>query len=598
MKQLVRWERLRHNRPMESNKVELLRLVWAAITVLVVVLLLMLDISRQRESLQLESRVVYEFAYERTLVNEVLLQNFVELVESNPQDMQAIARYSRALRELYPHVRRLQLYQRVEAHALEAHQRSMRERGFSEYAVRSKTDGAELNSDNSTLFYPVVFVEPMNSYGLKLLGKDGYSIPQNRQALIQASYYLSVFATDPYPLEDGKMGYRLMHAVDPAYTHSSEADLIVGLVLSVNELLPPLPHIQEGVSVRLYDDDGTELVSRDNSVAFGGWMLPKLLERRAITRFGQSLELQVEKQLLWSDLNWPVEVIVLLFSIVTYLFTVQGYRRRLHAEREMRHLNVQLKDERDLLEQRVLERTQELVTRNAELHSQVQENRRLIQRVLDIQETERRNIARELHDEMGQALTAIRTDARLMQQLTDETPDSMLHTAANAIDTTAQRIYGVTYGLMRALRPAALDDLGLVDGLKQCISSFNFDGLGIHFHLDLSGPLNELPDSVSIHCYRLVQEGLNNSVKYSRANNLWLSVNLVEGESCKLLIRIDDDGIGFDTRDHQQGFGLIGMRERALANSGEFHIDSAPGKGTRIRIELPIETLNPEASLP
>lgn len=582
---------------MDSNKVKLLRLAWVGITVLVLALLLMLDISRQREALQLESRVIYEFAHERTLVNEVLLQNLVELVESDPANMVAIERYAHELRELYPHIRRLLLLERVEADELESHEQAMRQKGFTEYAVRSSEEGALLESTQAGLYYPVVFAEPLDVEGLRLLGRDAYSVSQNRQALIQASYYLSVFAADPYPLEDGEIGYRLMHAVDPVYTNSNESELIVELVLSVNELLPPLPHIQRGVSVRLFDDAGNQLLHRDNREAFGSWLLPRIEERRPITRFGQSLQLLVEKQLVWRGMNWPVELIVLLFSVVTYQFTLQGYRRRLEAEAQMRQLNIQLRQERDLLEQRVLERTKELVSRNSELGNQMQENRRLTQRVLDIQEIERRNLSRELHDEMGQALTAIRTDARLLQKLTEDEQDSMIRASAEAIDTTAQRIYGVTYGLMRALRPAALDDLGLVDGLKQCISTFNFESLGTRLHLDLRGPLNDLPDSLAIHCYRLVQEGLTNSVKYAEAQNLWLSLSLTSGKfgrPGKLVIQIEDDGLGFEIKEHQDGFGLIGMRERALANDGKFNINSAPGLGTQIRIELPVSGLDSE----
>ncbi|WP_243633890.1 hypothetical protein [Motiliproteus coralliicola] len=122
---------------MDSNKVKLLRLAWAAITLLVLALLLMLDISRQREALQLESRVIYEFAHERTLVNEVLLQNLVELVESDPNNIVAIKRYAHELRELYPHIRRLLLLQRVEADELADHEQAMRLKGFAEYGCET-----------------------------------------------------------------------------------------------------------------------------------------------------------------------------------------------------------------------------------------------------------------------------------------------------------------------------------------------------------------------------------------------------------------------------------------------------------------------------
>ncbi|MEH6652138.1 MAG: CHASE domain-containing protein [Motiliproteus sp.] len=604
-------------------KMKLISLAWFVVTMLVLVLLLLLDISRQREQLQLESRVIYEFAYERTLINEVILHNFVELVETDSTNTQAITRFSRELREHYPHIHRLQIYQRVEQDQLEQHQRLMRQRGFNGYQVYKSNSEPSVNEASNSPLYPVMFVEPMNEYGQKLMGLDGYSIAANQQALIRASYYLSVFATEPYPLESGEMGFRLMHAVDPAFTKSAETELIIGLVLSTDELLPPLPHIEKGVSVRLFDS-GVELIKRQHPVMEGGWLLPVLKERREINRFGQSSELVVEKQLFWADMHWPFGLVVMTFSIFSYLVSMQGLRRRQQAEAEILSFNEQLRDERDQLEQRVLDRTKELVARNTELRQQAKENRNLTQKVLDIQETERRNIARELHDEMGQALTAIRTDARLLKQAVDTDQSSSVYSAACSIDTTALRIYGVTYGLMRALRPSALDDLGLVDALKQCIDSMNLGGQGIELHLQLSGALNEVPEAIAMQCYRIIQEGLTNSVKYSGASHLWLTVRLVvesasdvgipdtvsvlpgdasgvalidpaelvDGQTCQLLIQIEDDGVGFDPTQRSDGFGLIGMRERALANEGAFMVTSEPGKGTRIEASLPITVLN------
>jgi glucose-6-phosphate-specific signal transduction histidine kinase len=436
----------------------------------------------------------------------------------------------------------------------------------------------------------------MNGYGRQLLGQDGYSVKANQKALIQTSHYLSVFATEPYPLEDGQMGLRLLHAVDPAFTDNSETSLIVGLVLSATELLPPLAHIERGLAISLFDGEGAELVKRDNRQSGSDWMLPVLSERRSISRFGQSSELLVEKQLFWRDMNWPVGLVVLMFSVIAFMVSAQGVRRREEAALEMLKISQQQANERDLLELRVQQRTQELVSRNSELRHQVKENRNLIQKVLEIQETERRNIARELHDEMGQALTAIRTDARLLQ-LNEPDHSSVGYAAASAIDSTALRIYGVTYGLMRALRPSALDDLGLVDALKQCVDSFNLASQGIEQHLQLSGALNELPESICIQCYRIVQEALNNCVKYAQANNLWLSVSLAQGETNQLVVRIEDDGIGFDPKTQNSGFGLIGMRERALAHEGHFEVCSTPGQGTWIQVELSISELSTEVSV-
>ncbi len=582
---------------MKFNSVKLISLVWAVITLLVLLALLMLDIGQQRHALQLESRVVYEFAHERAVIDEVILHNFVELIELDHDNMAAIGLYSRELMEHHPHIQRLLLYQRVAPDQLVSHEQQMREAGFAEYRVRkSDINAAALvpSTRPRSVYYPVVFTQPMDASGLRLLGVDGYSVLANQNALVQTSLYPSVFSTEPYPQEDEQMGFLLLHAVDPAFTDSRQGALVAALVLGAAELLPPLAHIEPGLTIGLFDQEGNELVRRESRPSGGGWLLPRLSDRRSFDRFGQSSELLVEKQLLWHHMNWPVGLVVLLFSIIAWMVSAQGIRRREEAELEMLKLSSQQADEKDQLERRVRERTQELVSRNSELRHQVKENRNLIQKVLDIQETERRNIARELHDEMGQALTAIRTDARLLQ-LKEPDHSSVVYTAAAAIDSTALRIYGVTYGLMRALRPSALDDLGLVDALKQCVDSFNLQSQGITPHLQLSGALNELPESVCIQCYRIVQEGLNNCVKYAKADNLWLSVRLESDESNRLLIKIADDGVGFDPKIQNSGFGLIGMRERALAHEGHFDVCSTPGQGTRIEAELSVNELFSEA---
>ncbi|MEH6824183.1 MAG: ATP-binding protein [Motiliproteus sp.] len=595
---------------MKFTKVKLAGLLWAAGTVLVIVALLLLDINRQQQALQLESRVLYEFAYENVLINEVILHNFVELVATDHTDIATITRYSRALREHYPHLRRLQIYQRVGPDQQALHEQKMLGAGNSGYRVHPSDLAAAaaptptpsptpagFKGNAYSQAYPIIFVEPRDGVGRRMLGEDGYSIGFNQRALIQSSHYLSVFATDHYPLDDGTMGYRLMHALDPRYTGTTEASLIVALVLRAEELLLPSAHLPKGLSVTLADAKGAALVNRENPEAFGGWLLPQLEARRSLTRFGQTLQLQVRKQLLWAETSWPFGLIVLLFSVVAHRSAALGLLRRAEARRATLMLTRRLEGERDQLEQRVLERTQELVGRNSELRQQVKENRQLTQKILEVQESERRNIARELHDEMGQSLTAIRTDARLLQQSHCD-PASREHTAAVAIDTTAQRIYGVTYALMRALRPSALDDLGLVDAIEQCVESLNLRGQGIVVHVQFSGALNELPEQVCIQCYRIIQEALNNCVKYAEAGNLWLIVRL-ESEGAetsegpdRLLIRVEDDGVGFDPKNQDSGFGLIGMRERALALEGDFEVSSAPGQGTKIQVELPVKALN------
>ncbi|MFT6917100.1 MAG: two-component system sensor histidine kinase UhpB [Motiliproteus sp.] len=581
---------------MGINKVRLSALLWTAITVFVIAMLLLLDINRQRQMLRLESRVVYEFAYESALINEVILKSFIELVETDYRNTEAIGQYSREILEHYPHLRRLQIYQRIDPDQRSMHEQEMRGRGFTGYNIHRKVPSLSYSSFQRQA-YPIVFVEPPEPPGRQLLGEDGYSIASNQTALIQSTYYSSAFATEPRPLADGSQGYLLLHSLDPLHTDTAETRFIVALVLSMGEMLPPAAHIPQGMAVALVDTEGAVLGARNNPELFGGWLLPVLEEQRSITRFGQTLQLSVKKQLLWGDTSWPFGVIIVLFSAVAYLISAQGFWRREGAAKDLLELTRWLEEERSQLEQRVLARTEELESRNAELHQQVKENRRLTQKILKVQESERRNIARELHDEMGQSLTAIRTDARLLQQYTKDDQGSPLHRSAVAIDSTAQRIYGVTYALMRSLRPSALDDLGLVDALHQCIESLQPESQGMTLHLELNGALNELPEQVCIQCFRIVQEALKHSIKSAQADNLWLSVQLDAGDaggSDRLLIRIEDDGVGYSPKVQEGGFGLLGIRERVLALDGCFDVSSTPGQGAWIQVELPVSAFSAE----
>ncbi|MEH6813023.1 MAG: ATP-binding protein [Motiliproteus sp.] len=577
-----------------NQKVTALGVLWAAVTLVFIFLLLMLDVSRHRERLQLESSVIYEYAYERALINEVLLRNFVALVENDLNDRSAIQHYASEMREHYPHISYFLLYERVDAEKVAELESKMISQGLEGFNIRlhgGDLSGAQVTGSEQSFFYPATFVEPKTVETRKLLGLDGYSIEANRMAMMKTSYYLDVFASKAYPMESGEMGYRLFHTIDPAlYGDQEDGRQIASLVVKANTLLPPRPQVQDRLDIVLTDGLGNRLAYRRSYIE-ASWMsnqlFPLIEERRSIDRFGQTLELVVRKQVFFSEVSWLTSFMVGVFSLVAFLLTYQNYRRRKEAQLELEKLNDKLVYERDLLEERVQERTWELVKTNSDLRDQVKSNRSLTQKIISIQEEERRNLARELHDEMGQSLTAIRMDARLLKGATDEKTQAVEYQAVESIDNIAQRIYGVTYGLMRALRPAALDDLGLTDALSECVANAHLKSAGIDIQTEFHGSLNEMPERVNIGCYRLLQEALNNCVKHSGATAIQLSVTREESPD-QLLISIKDNGCGFDPDNNGSGFGIIGMRERVYGLDGSFNITSAPGKGALIQASIPI----------
>lgn len=256
-----------------------------------------------------------------------------------------------------------------------------------------------------------------------------------------------------------------------------------------------------------------------------------------------------------------------------------------------------------LVKRQVVRRTAELtdeisVRKQAEQESQklLSENRFLTRQSLAVQESERRHLARELHDELGQCITAIQADARI---ISERAPDCAprLGASATAIQDVASRLYEVVHSMMQRLRPAMLDDLGLEDTLNEEVDKWCERQPETVCDLSISGDLSGLDDDISITLYRIVQECLTNVSKHARAHNV--SVRLAvnrnadtnesggKAASCVHLV-VQDDGIGMETGTRATGLGLIGMRERVESLNGCFSIDASLGKGTTITVDLPL----------
>jgi len=206
---------------------------------------------------------------------------------------------------------------------------------------------------------------------------------------------------------------------------------------------------------------------------------------------------------------------------------------------------------------------------------------RLSMRLVQLQEDERRNIARELHDEIGQVLTGLKmTIDRSSQKC--RTCESNLAEASQGVSQLIQRIRD----LSRSLRPTMLDDLGLLPTLKWHFDRYtNQTGLEVDFRY---GELPAvLPHEVVIIAYRVVQEALTNAARYSGVHEVMVRLQRVG--SC-LRVEVKDEGVGFDlgALPADGGVGISGMRERVISIGGTLGIETSPGCGTRILAELPL----------
>jgi len=234
-----------------------------------------------------------------------------------------------------------------------------------------------------------------------------------------------------------------------------------------------------------------------------------------------------------------------------------------------------------------LARLAAVIIQNAWLFEQVRTGRQRLRaishRLVEIQETERRYIARELHDEASQSLTSLMVGLALLEREVSN-PASLL----KGIAELKQLVEGVQENLHRLavdLRPASLDHLGLVAALEQYIESFsNKHNLIIHF--EVAGVSERLPLDVETALYRIVQEGLTNVARHAHATQV--DVILARRDSSLLLI-VEDNGIGFDVQDvkSDERLGLYGVQERAEMLGGSLVVDSLTGSGTTLVVEIP-----------
>jgi signal transduction histidine kinase len=208
-------------------------------------------------------------------------------------------------------------------------------------------------------------------------------------------------------------------------------------------------------------------------------------------------------------------------------------------------------------------------------------------RVLEVQEQERRALSQELHDEVGQTLTALRMELSLaLTHAADPVLRAQLGHARQLVESTTHMVRDIS--LM--LRPSLLDDLGLGPALQWQLDQFaRRSGVRVRFTGADVG--ESLPDAVKTCVYRIAQEALNNCEKYSRAAAVHVVLQQHEG-LVTLEIRDDGDGFALDHRGlPSSGSGILGMKERAHALGGTLTIDTSPGRGARIALSLPIDAV-------
>ncbi len=209
------------------------------------------------------------------------------------------------------------------------------------------------------------------------------------------------------------------------------------------------------------------------------------------------------------------------------------------------------------------------------------ENSALALHSLRIQEEERRRLSQELHDELGQSLTAIKVMA-----VTLEKPKADSLKISAQISQVCDQLLAVVRSMMRHLHPLALAELGLKAGLEDLLGHWASRHPGLALSLDCPDSVDNLDPAITIQVYRVVQECLTNIVRHADADNATVRLDL--SPDTGLILQVSDDGRGCAEAAGRPGFGLLGMRERINSLGGRFAVESPPGQGARITAIIPV----------
>jgi PAS domain S-box-containing protein len=269
--------------------------------------------------------------------------------------------------------------------------------------------------------------------------------------------------------------------------------------------------------------------------------------------------------------------------IIRSIGMVHDITERKQAEEALHQRTLELQQLTENLEQRVKERTWELAEANKAL-------RQLSTRLLSAQEEERKKIANELHDTIGAYLSGIKFKVENALQEITTTPKAATKSLSTIVPVIQEAVEECRR-IQMDLRPSMLDDLGLLPTLSWFCRRFQTIYSGIRVDQEMAIEESEMPNSVKIVIYRVVQEAMNNIAKHSQANLVHLCLRKIDG---RIELSVEDNGRGFSVQqcllldNSRHGLGLKSMRERTELSGGSFAVESAEGRGTMVRVLWPL----------
>jgi two-component system sensor histidine kinase UhpB len=216
------------------------------------------------------------------------------------------------------------------------------------------------------------------------------------------------------------------------------------------------------------------------------------------------------------------------------------------------------------------------------LETSTSKNHHLTQQIILLQEAERKHLARELHDEFGQHLTAIHVDASAIEQANNF---EHVKESAVAISSVVKQMMEMLHNMLHRLRPVELEELGLEAALSELLNRWQKRNTSVHCQISCQNDFRQISDTILVAIYRIVQECLTNVSRHADAT--WVKVQVVN-EGSRISVDVIDDGVGFDSNAQVNGFGLAGIKERVEGLDGQFEIKTDQNEGVAIHIKLPL----------
>jgi len=443
-------------------------------------------------------------------------------------------------------------------------------------------------------YFPLKFVAPSNEANRMMFGFDAYSDPTHRSAMDRArdtdspqATRMTYVLTEADPGSEADLALRKGLAIylpvyqkdEPRDTVAERRQALRGFVVATfttNELFGDAfsrrfhPAVDFEVydseyvatSSPLYDYNGVKNAGEEGNVALfsGERRIKELLAGREWTLYFATLpgfERGAESDLPAFVLASGVTVSLLLFGIT--LMLARSRTQAFRASADLKKANLELE----------------------QANTELQRSR---ESLVSAREEERRRLRRDLHDGVGPQLAALMLELETASDLVSDNPEASALIAK--LSKRAREIVSDVRHSVHALRPPALDELGLMGALRE--AALQYGPAGLHVSVENTGELSHLPAAVEVACYRIVQEALANVVRHARANHCSVRIRLDE-ETGALIVEVEDDGRGI-REDDRAGVGMISMRERTEELGGRCVVKPLAGGGTLLRAVLPFQT--------